>query len=563
MPSLRRKLQEPVVAPAADAGWVLPAVSAAGRVLPALFKKAGGKTAGAACCLAAIAVLLLATLAPAQDQAPRELSVTVGKSLLVDSPINIQRIAIGNGDIAEATATSPREVLVNGKVPGETSMIVWQQDGNRLIFDLTVLRSTVKLEAVRRELRSDFPGQDIQVDFENDQPVIKGVARDLTTAQRVLDLVSLLGKPINFLRVTVPPTDTQVLIKVRFADVDRNASQQLGINLFTPGIGNTTGSTTTGQFPPPTLNGSIGGGTGNASSFTLTQALNVFLFNPNINLGAVLQVLQARSLLQILAEPNVLAINGRPASFLAGGEFPFPNLQGGGAGLGAVTIQFREFGVRINFVPTLTPRGTIHMQVTPEVSSLDFANGLVFQGFTIPALSTRRVSTEVELSDGQSFAIGGLLDNRTTDAFSKVPGLGDIPFFGKLFRSRSLAKNNTELLVLVTPEIVRPIPAGQPLPDLKRPTPFLEPNTSSTPPQNPAGAPVAAPTESIPMEELLQSMRPAQSGAAGQTPQMQFVPMLVSPTPGVPGTQVPPNSVPNTNPSPAPAPAKPSTGGPQ
>jgi pilus assembly protein CpaC len=290
----------------------------------------------------------------------------------------------------------------------------------------------------------------------------------------------------------------------------------------------------------------------------LSQALNVFLFNSNINLGATIQALQARNVLQILAEPNVLAMNGRPASFLAGGEFPFPNLQGGGAGLGAVTIQFREFGVRINFVPTLTPRGTIHMQVTPEVSSLDFANGLVFQGFTIPALSTRRVSTEVELSDGQSFAIGGLLDNRTTEALTKIPGLGDIPFFGKLFRSRNLSKNNTELLVLVTPEIVRPIPAGQPLPDLKRPTPLMEPNTSSAAPRTPAEPAVAATTESIPMEELLQSLRGAQAGVAGQTPQMQFVPMLVSPTPGAPVTPPPPNST-----VPAAAPAKPSAGAPQ
>jgi len=133
---------------------------------------------------------------------------------------------------------------------------------------------------------------------------------------------------------------------------------------------------------------------------------------PDANATDLLQTiaaLQSKNLLQILAEPNVLAINGHNASFLAGGEFPFPNLQGGGAGLGAVTIQFREFGVRINFTPTITPRGSIRLTVTPEVSSLDFANGLIFSGFTIPALSTRRVSTEIELEEGQTFAIGGLL----------------------------------------------------------------------------------------------------------------------------------------------------------
>ncbi len=190
----------------------------------------------------------------------------------------------------------------------------------------------------------------------------------------------------------------------------------------------------------------------------------MFLFRPDLNLGATIRALQRKALLEILAEPNVLAIDGKQASFLAGGEYPYPILQGGGAGLGTVTIQFREFGVRINFIPTITPRGTIRLEVAPEVSALDFANGLVFQGFTIPALTVRRVSTGVELAPGQSFAIGGLLDRRLTETIQKVPLLADVPLLGKLFRSRSLNRENSELLVIVTPELVRPIQAGQPLP---------------------------------------------------------------------------------------------------
>ena len=177
-------------------------------------------------------------------------------------------------------------------------------------------------------------------------------------------------------------------------------------------------------------------------------------------MGATIKALEARRLLQILAEPNVLAINGKPASFLAGGEFPYPTLQGGGGGLGAVTIQFREFGVRINFTPVVTPRGTIRLQVTPEVSSLDFANGLVFQGFNIPALATRRVQTEIELEPGQSFVIGGLLDNRLTETLSKIPGLGH-PFVRKVVPITLLNRNNTELLVMVTPE-ARQAHSGRP-----------------------------------------------------------------------------------------------------
>ncbi len=214
---------------------------------------------------------------------------------------------------------------------------------------------------------------------------------------------------------------------------------------------------------------------------TLSDALNIFLFRPDLNLLATIKALQRKALLEILAEPNVLAINGQQASFLAGGEYPYPILQGGGSGLGTVTIQFREFGVRINFLPTITPRGTIHLQVAPEVSALDFANGLVFQGFTIPALTVRRVNTGVELSAGQSFAIGGLLDRRLTESKQNIPFLSSLPILGKLFQSRSLDRTNTELLVIVTPELVRPIEAGQPLPEVELPKPLTGVGADSLP----------------------------------------------------------------------------------
>jgi pilus assembly protein CpaC len=263
--------------------------------------------------------------------------------------------------------------------------------------------------------------------------------------------------------------------------------------------------------------------------------------------------LNSRRLLQILAEPNVLAINGKTASFLAGGEFPFPTLQGGGAGLGAVTVQFREFGVRINFTPVITPRGTIRLNVTPEVSSLDFANSLVLQGFSVPGLATRRVSTELELESGQSFAIGGLLDNRMQDSFNKVPGLGDIPFLGKLFQSRSKTKNNTELLVLVTPEIVRPIPGDKPVPEIQFPEKFLE-GTRTDAPRTPGlsqtgPVPVKAPKEAIPYETYVESLKDVPSSAAPKGTPTEFFPVQV--VPGRPPAEGAPAAPP---PAPAPAP---------
>ena len=481
--------------------------------------------------------------APAPPTAARELYVTVGKSLLVDSPTVIQRVSVANGTVAEAIATTPREVLVNGKAAGETSLIVWQQNGNRLIFDLIVQASSTRLDNVNRELRTEMGDQKVAIAMEDGVPFLRGTVNDLMSADRAVLIASALGKPVNLLRVKVPPVEAQILIKVRFADVDRTYSQQLGLNFFSNGAARTIGSVTTGQFTPPqpqsnSLGGTSSGGTtttAGQSTFSLTNALNIFFFRPDLDLGATIEALQAQSWLQILAEPNVLTLNNHSASFLAGGEFPFPTLQGGGAGLGAVTIQFREFGVRINFTPTVTPRGTIRLQVTPEVSSLDFTNGLTFQGTTIPGLSTRRVQTEIELESGQSFAIGGLLDNRVTEQLSKIPGLGDIPFFGRLFRSRNLQKTNSELLVIVTPEIVRPLPAGQPMPTLKFPKKFMDPNTAGTPTRTPGmettgPVPVHPPQDTIPVEQLIQLQRPPQPTNQQTTPVIQFVPMLTPPS---------------------------------
>ncbi len=461
--------------------------------------------------------------------ASRDLFVTVGKSLVVDSPVNIQRVSVANGEYAEALAVNPREVLVNGKAAGETSMIIWQQGGNRLFFDLTVRASNSKAGTVQQQIDRELPGQNIKISFENDTAFVHGTANDLTSAERAVAIASTLGKTVNLLRVNVPPTDAQILLKVRFADIDRAATQDLGLNLFSTGATNTIGGISTGAFSNPLIKPDAGG-----TTITLTDALNLFLFRPDINLGATIKDLESRRLLQILAEPNVLAINGKPASFLAGGEFPYPTLQGGGGGLGAVTIMFREFGVRINFTPVITPRGTIRLQVAPEVSSLDFANGLVFQGFNIPALSTRRVKTEIELEDGQTFAIGGLLDNRLTETLSRIPGLANIPLLGKLFQSRSISKNNTELLVLVTPELVRPIPRGQKPPEVKMAKPFLD-NTSPKAPQTPGmditgPVPVKPAAESVPVEQLIQNDKALPSqGPQDGAPQIQFVPMLTPP----------------------------------
>lgn len=450
------------------------------------------------------------------------LFVDVGKSVVVDSALPIERVSVGFGDIAEATAVAPTEVLVNGKAPGETSLIVWQQGGTKLFFDVTVQPSRFaansRIETLRRQINRELPGQKIEVSVENDLIFLRGTAKDLTSADRALAIASSMGKPVNLLYVDVPAPEAQILLKVKFASVDRSLSSQLGFNLFSLGATNTIGSTTTGQYqsiPGFNFQGFSTKGNHNVpatiTNYTLSSALNLFFFRPDLDLGATIQALESKGVLEVLAEPNVLAYNGKQASFLAGGEFPYPIVQGGTVGgTTAVTVQFQQFGVRLNFIPTITPRGTIRLQVAPEVSSLDYTNGVTISGFTVPGISVRNVNTEVELSEGQSFALGGLLDNRETETLDKIPFIGDIPILGKFFQSRSKTRSNTELMVIVTPQIVRPVPPGQTISLPKFPLAFLPPNTGkemATPGQNVTGpVPVTPPTASVPVETLTKSL---------------------------------------------------------
>ena len=502
--------------------------------------------AGALCTLAGLPAALSAAELQAQN-AP--LVVTVGKSLVLDNAMNIQRISLANGDLAEAVAVNPREVLINGKAPGETSLIIWQQGGPRLLFDLAVRPSNSKLDNVRGQMARELPGQDVSIYLEGDSVFVHGTAKDMISADRAAAMAATLGKVVNLLHVVTPPEEAQILLKVRFADVDRSISSQLGFNLFSTGATRTIGGVTTGQYSPATVTLPAGGAPAIA---TLTNALNVFLYRPDLNLGATIEALEAKNLLQILAEPNVLAMNGKPASFISGGEFPVPVVQGG-ANVGAVTIQFREFGVKLNFLPTITPRGTIRLQVTPEVSTLDYANGVVLSGFTIPAIDTRRVQTEIELENGQSFAIAGLLDNRFNETLDKIPGLGNIPLLGKLFQSRVLSKSNSELLIMVTPELVRPIPAGQARPDVPMVKPFLKEPPKEAP-RNPGiditgPVPVKPERETIPLEELQQLQRKEQGPVPGSGQPTLLLPLMMNPAGGPATPETPTAPLPGTGPS--------------
>ena len=456
-----------------------------------------------------------------QDSA-NELSVAVGKTVLVDCVRPVSRVAIGLGDIAEASAITRNEIMVNGKAPGETSLIIWDDRGGRQFFNVTVRTSATALdtsmESIRRQLRTELPSQSLNLTSENGIIYLRGTVNDLTSSTRAVEIASTAGKVVNLLNVNVPAPKPQILLKVRFASVDRNKAKSMGINLFNLGLGNTIGGVSTGQFSPPFITSgggsSSGGVSGSKGAAAISDEGTFFAYFPGLDAGVIIKALQTEGVAQVLAEPNLLAMDGRQASFLAGGQYPYPMVQGTSAGgAGAVTIMFKEYGVRLNFIPTITPRGTIRLQVAPEVSALDFANAVQLSGFNVPAITTRKVNTEVELADGQSFVIGGLLDNRETETFEKIPFIGDIPILGKFFQSKLINRTNTELIVLVTPELVAPIAVGTATPGLKFPTKFLPPN-SNMPMNNPdaktADNTPAPPPTTMPVEKLIESQKPEQ-----------------------------------------------------
>jgi pilus assembly protein CpaC len=416
-----------------------------------------------------------ATSAQTPEGGPAPLRVMVGKSLLINTTERLKRVSVTDPNVADAIVVTPTQILVHGRSPGEISLLIWDEAERSRSFDLRV---DVDVTACAEEIHRIFPEERIEVSPSRAAIVLSGHVSTEDVAKRAGMIAQAYSKNVVNVLTFGPMGSQEVLLEVKFAEVDRSALTQLGVNILSTGATNTVGTIGTqqfGGFGPQQITDSFprSGGTVFTSNQTIQDTLNMFLFRPDIHLGAVIKALQNKNLLQILAEPNLIAMNGKEASFLAGGQFPFPVVQPG-AGFTAVTIQFKEFGVRLSFTPEIMPNGDIHLKVAPEVSALDFANALTISGFVIPALSTRKAETEFQMQDGQSFVIAGLMDNRVTSQLNKIPGLGDIPVLGALFRSKSLSKSNSELMVLVTAKKVSPDAVAPPLPQY--PQPFLDKN---------------------------------------------------------------------------------------
>lgn len=430
--------------------------------------------------IAAIVVGLVCDVVCATAADPpigRPIALTVGTGELLQFTSDVERVAISEPKIADAVVVSARDIMVNAKGPGQATLVVWETGAAPARYDIRVTKDNFELDGMRISLASSLkaavPDSGIEFSGNAQEIVLTGKVASPEQSQRAEALAALhTKKVINMLQLADP---RQILLEVKFADVDRTALSQFGFNLVSRN-GTTLGETGTQEFPGPLFPQLQSNPSG--TPLNITNLLNLFIFRPDINLGATIQALQQQNVAQILAEPNLIVIDGAEASFLAGGEFPFPTITAtptGGGIAPVVTVQFKKFGVQLNFTPKITPSGAIRLKVKPEVSALDYTNAVTVDGYLIPALSSRVAETEIVLRDGESFAIAGIIDNRVTQELNKVSILGDIPILGQLFRSHSTSKSVDELLVVVTPHFVKPVPPGE---ELRLPTtvvPYLLP----------------------------------------------------------------------------------------
>ena len=373
-------------------------------------------------------------------------NVLVGQSRVITFDTPIERFSVSNPEIAEAVLVSGNQVVVNGKAFGQVNFIAWEKGTGRfIVFDVYV---RTNLSLIDSQIRALFPKDDIRLSQANGSVVISGTVSDPRLAAQADAVIQAAGfKTVNLLESPVKDL-RQVQLLVRVAEVNRTRLRELGSSYAyqsSPGVGGFA----TGGGP-----GSVSEVAGGLLSGTFS-GLNLLVLGGNLT--TMIRAMQTSGALRALAEPNLIAMDGQQASFLAGGEYPVPIVQGGGTATATITIVFKEYGVRLNFKPTIIDEDHIRLELEPEVSTLDFANGVKFDGFLIPGLRTRRAHTGVELRDGQSFALAGLLDNSETRSLSKIPGLGDIPILGNLFKSTQFQKNETELMFIVTAQMVKPV----------------------------------------------------------------------------------------------------------
>lgn len=384
----------------------------------------------------------LETLLPPNER----MEIAVNKSHLIQLERAAERVSVVNPEIADVQIIDPNQILVNAKSVGETGMIIWTEGGEHRAIDLVVKWNIAPIQAAMLMM---LPDEAIEVVPMADGVALKGQIQDIESMDKAVEIAtSFAPKVINLLNV---PGQQQVMLKVKVAEVAKNFREELGFDFLVTNQDGFGGSILNNLIPSKRAYG-----TGFPDVKELTDAVSLFFGLPNDDVYGFIQAMKTKGLMHMLAEPNLISRSGETATFLAGGEYPIPVVQGGGLS-NSVTVEYKEYGVRLSFTPTIVSVGMIHLDISPEVSDLDFANGVNFGGYTIPALVTRRVHTVVKLRDGQTFALAGLMSRSRQDTNRKVPFLGDIPMFGNLFRGSQKSAKDTELLIMVTPQIVAPL----------------------------------------------------------------------------------------------------------
>ncbi len=390
-----------------------------------------------------------------QESGPNQcVHITVGHSTVLTSDLPLKRVYVGDPAVVHSFTSGQHEVLLTSKAIGVSSLVLWDTSGAHRLYTISSDLDTAPLSSVLKEA---FPHAAMEAHANQSRIVLSGAVPSPVIADAAYKLASSYSKDVvNNLQIGLPH-GKQVELKLRIVEVDRTRLEQFGLNFFS--TGNNLSGITTQQFGSTQYTPNQGTG-GTTVTF---DPLNLLFVSGSSKVGVSVRDLEQKDILQVLAEPTLTTLSGQPARFLSGGEFPFPVVEGGVGTSTAISISFRPYGVKVDFTPTVNLDGSIHLKVSPEVSTLDYSNAVTISGFTIPALSTRRAETEVEIRNGESFVVSGLLDHRTTENLSKIPGIGDVPILGQLFRSKNLNHSVVELVVVVTATVVDPLNAPQPV----------------------------------------------------------------------------------------------------
>ena len=398
----------------------------------------------------------------------QRLHLVVGNSVVLHTKVPIKRVYIGDQNIVESFTAANQELVLTAKAIGTSSMVMWDVFGRSHVYSVAV---DMDGQPGQEALRSAFPDAHITVESREGKLYLSGDVDSQAASDCAAKLAGSYSREVvNALRVKAPH-GKQVELKLRIVEVDRSKAEQFGFNFMT--AGRTASSSSTQQFSNSIDTSPISQG----QPVAVSDPFNIFAYNYKLALGLTLKDLEQRQVLQVLAEPTLSTMSGVAARFLSGGEFPVPVVQGTSSTGASVSITYKPYGVKVDFLPTVNTDGTIHMKIAPEVSALDYTNSVTLSGTTVPALSTRRAETEVELRDGDTYAISGLLDHRTTDALARMPGIANIPILGQLFKSKNLNGSTVELVVMVTARVVDPLTQTAKPADPKMVVPNLDTDT--------------------------------------------------------------------------------------